>query len=197
MARYVGSPPPRGERDNAPHGDRWEDYFETGERLIWQGAPASGIVFSLGRVFISVFGLVFFSFAAMWISMALGMNSGTIVDIIFPAFGLPFAGIGLALMLGPWFGDAYLRKNTRYALTNKRGIIARTIFGRKMKSYPILKTSNVELIEGDLDTVYFFEIPYKNKDGQQGIRRIGFHQISGGAEVYRMIRALQSELNPE
>lgn len=192
MVRQIGTSP-RGERSIAPRGNSWEDYLESGEELLWQGGPDSRIAPSVGRVFISAFGAVFFSFSALWIGMALSINSGTIIDLIFPAFGLPFALIGLALIFGPWQGDAYVRKHTRYALTNKRGIIARTVFGRKMTSYPILKDSYV-VLDRALGTVYFFEIPYKNNDGREGVRRIGFHQIPDAAEVYRIITDLQARL---
>lgn len=169
---------------------RWEDYFDSGERLLWQGAPGRGIRFSLGGLILSVFGLFFLSFSMVWVGMALQMSTGSAMDYLFPMFGMPFVLVGLWLVVGHWFFDAYKRKNTRYALTTKRALIARTLFGRRMESYEISATSPLTLVEGKSDTVNFAEKTVRGKNGTSQVP-IGFRFISDGRQVYNMLEEIK------
>ena len=186
MARKVGmSRPSQNTESNS-----WEDYLERDEKLIWQGAPATGLRFSTSGLGLSVFGFFFMSFSMVWVVMAFSMGGGTGAEKLFPLFGVPFVLVGLWLVAGHWFFDAYKRKYARYALTNKRAIIARAHFKRRMESYPISEHSPIHLISGKLDTVNFAQKTYRTKNGTQ-IKNIGFRFIPDGKEVYDLLRTVK------
>lgn len=124
--------------------------------------------------------------------MAASMGGGSGVESLFPLFGLPFVLIGLWLVFGHWFFDAYKRKNARYALSSKRAFIARTMLGRRMESYPIDHTSQIRLISGKLDTVHFAQKTYRTKNGTS-VKNIGFRFIPDGQEVYDLLRKVREE----
>jgi len=181
MARKIGMNRAR----NSTASNRWEDYLDPGEKLLWQGAPATGLRFTGVGLMLSVFGLFFFAFAVFWVFMAASMGAG----FFFALFGVPFVLIGLWLLAGHWFFDAYKRKRARYALTNHRALIARTVFGRRMESYPIDAASPLELESGKLDTVNFAQRVYRGKNGINVVK-IGFRYISDGQEVFDLLRGV-------
>lgn len=184
MTRKIGMSRP----DKTRESNRWEDYLGPGEKLLWQGAPATGLRFTGAGAVLSFFGIFFLGFALFWISMAASMSGG----ILFPLFGVPFVLVGLWLVFGHWFFDAYKRKKARYALTSKRALIARTLFGRRMESYPILRDSQIRLISGKLDTVHFAQKTYQTKNGTS-VQNIGFRYIRDGQEVFDLLSKVQKD----
>lgn len=188
MARKIGmNRPSKNTGSNS-----WEDYLDAGEKLIWQGAPATGLRFSGSGLVLSFFGVFFLGFAVFWVTLAFSMGGGSGMERVFPLFGLPFVLIGLWLVAGHWFFDAYKRQRARYALTNKRAMIARTLFGRRMESYPIDGHSQIRLVSGKLDTVHFAQKTYHTKNGAR-VENIGFRFISDGQMVYDLLRAVKEE----
>jgi len=190
MARKIGMSRPVKNTDS----NNWEAYLDPDEKLIWQGAPATGLRFSGSGFILSFFGIFFLAFALFWTGIAASMGGDSGIEGIFPLFGVPFVLIGLWLVAGHWFFDAYKRKRSRYALTNKRAIIARTVFNRRMESYPIERANQIRLISGTLDTVHFAQKTYRTKNGTS-VKNIGFRFIQDGQAVYDLLRKVQEVIN--
>ncbi len=169
----------------------WAPYLDPDERLLWEGTPRAGLRFKASDAFLSFFGAVFFGFSAFWIAMA-GWLSGDdgAMGILFPLFGLPFLLVGAYLMAGRFFWDSYARSRTRYALTSKRGIIAKEALGRSLKSYPIRDDTEIDYQPGPEAIIYFGKQVRRGKNGTY-VTNHGFEYIQGGDEVYRLIRAVQ------
>lgn len=68
------------------------------------------------------FSLIWGGFAIFWEFTALNGKAPS----FFPLFGVPFVLIGLFLIFGRFFLDAWLRNRTFYALTDRRVLIARS-----------------------------------------------------------------------
>ena len=188
MVRKIGMGRPGKNTDS----NRWKDYLDPDEKLIWQGAPATGLRFSGAGFILSFFGIFFLSFALFWVGMAASIGGGSGIEAAFPLFGVPFVLVGIWLVAGHWFFDAYKRKHARYALTSKRALIARTVFGRRMESYPIERGNQIRLISGTLDTVHFAQKTYRTKNGTQ-VKNIGFRFIRDGQSVYDLLRKVQED----
>ena len=178
-------------RQKSTRSNHWQDFLGPGEKLLWQGAPATGLRITGAGIFLSVFGIFFLGFSVFWVTMAVGIG-GSGAGAIFPIFGLPFVLVGVWLVAGHWFYDAYKRKHARYALTNQRALIARTVFGRRMESYPIDQNSQITLVSGKLDTVNFAQKAYRGKNGTSVVN-IGFRYIPDGQEVFELLRKVQKE----
>lgn len=104
------------------------DQIQGDERLLWADKPARGIKFRTSDIFFTFFSLFWLSFSIFWTTMAMEGS------IFFALFGIPFILIGVYLLFGRYIADAISRKNTVYALTNKRIIIKSGIFTKVYKS---------------------------------------------------------------
>lgn len=104
------------------------DQIEGDEKLLWADKPLRGIKFRLSDIFITFFSLFWLGFSIFWTYMAMEGS------IIFAFFGIPFILVGVYLFIGRYFIDAISRKNTVYALTNKRIIVKSGIVSKTYKS---------------------------------------------------------------
>lgn len=206
MAREIGMGGKAPERSRTG----WERYLAPDEKFLWQGAPVGGIRFSPILVFLSIFGMIFAAIPMVAL-FSVSINSGTIIDYILYGVIWFFILIGLAFIIGPWPLDAKMRNSTRYALTDKRAIIASTLFGRVLSSYPLNGDAPLEHIKGRLDTVNFsfssagvrqqekdatpHTNPLTSRNAGPSKRitgtpvTIGFRSIADGQEVFALLQA--------
>lgn len=170
--------------------NRWEDYLEPEEKLLWQGAPAIGIRSSAAGVTRTLSGLVLLGFLAYWIVRLSNFEENAPIKYQFLLIFAPFLVIGLWMVAGHWFFDAYKRKHSRYALTSKRALIARSLFKRKFETYEIAANAPISLTEGKLDTVNFAQKVYKTSRGTKTVN-IGFRYIEDGSKVFELLKTVR------
>ena len=91
------------------------------ETIVWTGrAPAALRLRPIDAILIP-FSLMWGGFALFWESSVI--NDGA--PLFFRLWGIPFVVIGVYLVLGRFLVDAYLRGQTRYAITDRAVYIAR------------------------------------------------------------------------
>ena len=174
------------------------------EKVLWTGIPKQGIMFRGSDIFLIPFSLLWGGFAFFWEFMALS-SIGNLDDpfgLIFPLFGIPFVLVGIYLIIGRFFVDAYIRSRTYYGLTDSRAIIIGGLFGRQIRSLNLNSTANISLKEGsdDRGTLIFgqdsagaaFAVGgWPMGSGQKAPR---FESIAGARHVFSQIRKIQSRL---
>ncbi|KIQ70352.1 hypothetical protein [Wenxinia marina] len=205
MTDSTGDPPRMEEpREETPAG--WEDILAPGERILWQGRPAGGIVWSDLVSVQTVFGLFFTGFAVFWTSMASGMgvprNAPGIFNL-FPLFGLLFVGIGLYQVVGRLFWDAFARNRTHYTLTDRAAYIATDLPGkRSLETHRLSGDVPPRLEDGDFGTVWFGEKTHHRPGGWRGgkYRRartwstpVGFRRIPDARRVFGLVRQASAD----
>ena len=127
--------------------------LDAGEKLLWSGRPAQGIVFRSSDIFLIPFSILWGGFAIFWEVMALTAigrsepQAPDMVRYVFPLFGLPFVAIGLYIMAGRFFVDRAQRRKTLYGITDRRVIIRSGLFRRTTKSLNLRTLSDVTLSE--------------------------------------------------
>ena len=95
--------------------------LDDGEQLVWSGQPRQGVFLQpTDAVFIPV-SLLWGGFAFYWEYMVVSTHQFWVLQL----WGIPFVLIGLYLVVGRFFADAYMRSRTYYGLTDKRVIIMR------------------------------------------------------------------------
>jgi hypothetical protein len=126
--------------DLAPH-------LLNGEKIIWWGQPARGLLFT-GRDWLLIpFSLLWGGFAIFWETRAIGANAPLFMKL----WGIPFVLIGLYLIAGRFLLDAWIRRGICYAVTDRRVLILRTGPFRKFSAMSLAQLPVVSLSEGSND----------------------------------------------
>jgi hypothetical protein len=91
-----------------------------GKRILWSGKPGQGLLLTGQDIFLIPFSLLWFGFAIFW---TVGVSRRA------PDFFILWSGmficIGLYFVVGRFFVDAWMRRGLRYAVTDRRILIAR------------------------------------------------------------------------
>jgi len=168
----------------APTG--WEDIFEPGEVLLWQGRPDPKIVWQKGHFLPAILGLSVAGLGILWIFFTpLGDGYASILGV-FLLLLAAFLGIGPPVM------SAMVRKATWYSLSNRRGFIAmnREQVGRKLSAYVIEPDFDIKFDGQDPATI-MFAIEIRQPGSASYIAKISFDRIAEGQKVYDMMRSIQ------
>jgi hypothetical protein len=103
------------------HADVFQDKLLAGERVVWSGRPAQGILFTPRDILMIPFSLLWGGFAIFWETTVVTAGA----PWFFALWGVPFVAAGLMLIFGRFLIDAYLRERLYYAITDRRVLIAR------------------------------------------------------------------------
>lgn len=134
----------------------WDGVLEPGERLLWQGRPDGALSFAGFEVGSAVFGVAMMGFALFFIRQGMDALAEGPTGIVFPLGGLVFLALGANMAGGRHFVEAWKRRHTWYSLTTRRAFIATEIFGRRrLKSFPIDASTELDLVDGPLQAVGF------------------------------------------
>jgi hypothetical protein len=114
-----------------------------GEKILWSGRPGQGLLFTAPDWFLIPFSLLWCGFVIFWEAMVLHSKAPG----FFALWGVPFILAGLYFTVGRFVIDAYLRGNTRYALTNRRILIARSGAFGKVTSVSLDRLPDMQLTE--------------------------------------------------
>jgi hypothetical protein len=178
--------------------DAWEDFFQPGETLIWDGAPLPGI-HGWGKIIgLALFGIPFLVIGTGILVTGLALLVGPTwadfgLGVFIAAFSIPFAGIGAFLVFGQGIAAAQAHRRIRYALSTRCAYIGTTWLKPSLEIYPILKSTPVGLEKGRMaDTVWFHVRNEKDSDGDLSTTRIGFDNIADGDKVLSLIRSIQA-----
>lgn len=116
------------------------EYTNNGEALIWTGRPVQGIRLRKSDWVLIPFSLLWGGFAIGWEIGVLMMGAGW----FFALFGIPFVIIGLYLIIGRFFHDAWYRSKVYYGMTAEELFIKRP---KSVENIPFTKINNLEVQE--------------------------------------------------
>ena len=160
--------------------------------LEWTGRPRQGIYLRSSDLLGIPFSLMWGGFSIFWESMAIRSGNGFMI-----LWGIPFVCIGLYMIAGRFFWDAYLRNNTSYALTRDRALFVRGGLKPKMLSVYLPTVASINLTAqpdgtgtitfGDVDKSNVFSDPFNTRKTVPE-----FESIINAADVYRKCLAAQS-----
>jgi len=138
------------------------------EQLLWTGAPRQGLRLRPADAFMIPFSLLWGGFAMFWEYSVLrgfqGQDSHS-PPLFFALWGVPFVLMGLYLIVGRFFVDAFQRARTVYAVTNKRALIVTTWWNRQVNSVslqPLPAISLTEKSDGSGTITFGPQLPYNH-----------------------------------
>jgi hypothetical protein len=114
-----------------------QDELLPSETVLWSGQPSSSVIFHRQDGYLIPFSLMWGGFAIFWESMASAIAAprhGHAAPGFFLLWGIPFVVIGQYLIWGRFLYDAWLKKRTYYAVTNKRVIALQNGFSHRTVS---------------------------------------------------------------
>ena len=169
---------------DAPTG--WEDIFEPGEVLLWQGRPDPAIVWQKRHILPVMLAISVAILGVIWIFFTPLGNGYTVVMGVVLLLLAAFLGIAPPVM------SAMVRKATWYSLSNRRAFIAmhRPQVGRKLATYVIEPDFEIKYDGNDPATI-LFAIETRQPGNASYLAKISFDRISDGQHVYGLMRAIQ------
>jgi hypothetical protein len=127
-------------------------YLQPGEGLLWWGRPRQGFMLTARDVLLVPFSLAWGGFAIFWETLVV---SGDDPSVLFALWGVPFVLIGLYMIAGRFFHDAWKRSRTIYGLTAQRALILR---GDRFSALPLADAGKIRLqggADGGRGTIVF------------------------------------------
>lgn len=185
----------------------WRSRLEPGERLLWSGRPA--------RVARPMLHAPMERGARIAISLMCG-GLGLVALFLFlpaargdPLFMAPVLALAGALFLAVWYFNAgkivvdrAILARTRYALTDRRAIIARLLFGRTFTvDYTLGRMTPVTwngAVPGHViffahDSPSFQHLPSGGVTMGRTRHVVGFHYLADAGRACLLLRQLQAE----
>lgn len=133
--------PVRGGNHVAP--DIFSGRLLPGERIAWSGQPSQGLLLTPRDIFLIPFSLLWCGFAIFW---TVG-SSGARAPGFFTLWGAMFVCIGLYFVFGRFLVDAWVRRGMRYAVTDRRILIARPAPFSKFTAVSLAQIPDADLSE--------------------------------------------------
>lgn len=176
--------------------------LDPGEKVLWAGQPRQGIFLRASDAAAIPFSLLWGGFAIFWETMALtmtrhGKGAPLFVQIIFPLWGVPFVVIGLYMIFGRFFYDAWRRARIWYGVTDRRALIVRTGPTRTVTSFDLRSLGEVVFQEhGDgTGTLIFGPVVVSRNRGFNflgaGVPPNAFDHTPDANQAYRIVRQVQ------
>jgi hypothetical protein len=180
--------------------DLFLDELVEGEEILWLGQPDASKLFSGHDIFLIPFTLLWGGFALYW---NIGVwTSGS--PFFFRLWGLPFLLVGFYLVIGRFLYKQWSKRNTYYAVTNKRLLILSTGFRHNLQAF---RLSNLPDLTKSINwdgtgTVTFGKPPARSmwrnnsmnlsNSGMElfGYSLPGFYDIPNANDVYALINEL-------
>lgn len=161
------------------------------ERTLWRGRPRQGLMLRGADILMIPFSLLWGGFALYWqYSVA-----STDAPLLFRLWGIPFALVGLHMIAGRFFVDAWQRAKTEYEVSSESIIIRSGLFRRSEQVLALRELADFSLTENSKgEGTITFGVSSAGDvfsglaswPGVEGMPR--FDSIANARKVYEIIR---------
>ncbi len=114
-----------------------------GERLLWTGRPKQGVLFTGTDVFLIPFSLIWSGMVVSFLFLPGPGGPDGMTTVVLTAF----VCLGFYMLVGRFIVDAWVRREVRYAVTDRRVLIARPEPFSKFTALKIEQLPEVDLNE--------------------------------------------------
>jgi len=182
----------------------------SGENVYWAGMPNPSVIFHSDDWYAIPFSLLWGGFTIFWEASVLGYwgngPRGGTPSLFMTIWGIPFVVIGQYFIWGRFLLDAWLKRRTFYAVTNRRVLVVQEGWKRKISSTFLEAIPNVEREGVMMGTLWFgTKYPLIVGRSQRGrsLSRISigdvpvFADIEDVDSVYRLVMELKEKARKE
>jgi hypothetical protein len=176
----------------------------TGETFLWTGRPNPSVVFHSDDWYLVPFSLLWGGFAIFWEAGVLGYwgsgaKHGTPSSFM-ALWGIPFVVIGQYFIWGRFLRDAWLKRRTFYAVTNRRVLVMQEGWKKKTSWAYISSIPTVGREGSNIGTLWFgpkFPVMGGRGQNKRAMSRFSigavpvFADIDDLDSVYRMVLNLR------
>jgi hypothetical protein len=167
---------------------QFKPYLAPNESVRWAGRPEQGLVFRSSDMLFIPFSLLWCGFAIFWESLA--VSSGVAFMML---WGVPFVAVGLYMVVGRFFYDAFLRSRTHYALTQHSALMLGGLNGQKVTTVDLRTLQELHLKPRNYGRGTIVFGPDSTSFGPFSNRHTApaspeFFSIEGAANVYAQIQ---------
>jgi len=136
---------------------RLQPELMSGESLLWAGQPNPKVIFHSDDWTMIPFSLLWGGFAIFWEAAVLGIwgHSQHHAPAFFALWGVPFVLIGQYMIWGRFLYDAWIKRRTYYAVTDKRVLVLQEGRKRKTSFTYIDAIPTIEREGGQTGTLWF------------------------------------------
>ncbi|EKE25758.1 MAG: hypothetical protein ACD_5C00042G0003 [uncultured bacterium] len=127
-----------------------EKVLDENEKVIWEGKPDFWPFFLGGTVPLTIFGIFWMGFMAIFIFTSF-KTPGPFRYVIFL---MPHFWIGLGMLFGPAIYNYFVYRFTFYVITDRRVIFQAGIIGRDFKFVDFDQITNAEVNVGIFDKLF-------------------------------------------
>jgi hypothetical protein len=168
--------------------DELRSHLDSGEKLLWVGRPAQGMVLTQLDWYAIPFSVVWLGFAvySFWPFSTKTpeplKSPGPLA--LFVVAGLLFIGIGIYVLIGRFIADRLYRSRLIYGVTDRRAIIVSGLRRRSVQSIYLSSLSALTLEErrDGSGTIYFGDQP----SHWHGAYGPGFSTQQSGTQFFRI-----------
>ena len=184
----------------------------SGESLYWAGMPNRGVIFHSDDWTMVPFSLLWGGFAIFWETGALGYwgkgPRGGVPSLFMAIWGIPFIVIGQYMIWGRFLYDAWLKRRTYYAVTNRRVMAVQEGWKRKASSMYLEAIPSIDR-EGTTTGTLWFGTKYPMFTGRGSGKKtrnmsrfyLGdvpvFADIDDVDSIYRLVWELREKMRKE
>lgn len=176
--------------------DSIKTQLDPSELVLWAGQPKQGVMLRGSDAMMIPFSLLWGGFAFFWEWSVLHSDA----PAFFALWGIPFVAIGIYIIVGRFFVEAWQRSKTHYAVTNERIVIVDGLYKSTVRSAQMSGLTEMSLSENanGVGTISFgpSSVPamFRTFSAWPGMReRLGlqFDMVPNAKSVHDLIRSTQ------
>ncbi|HCS21460.1 MAG TPA: hypothetical protein DIW47_13025 [Bacteroidetes bacterium] len=121
------------------------DQLSGKEQILWASRPIQGLRLRNSDKYMIPFSLLWCATVVIWEWFTLSMGE---LGKTMAWFGVPFMLIGLYLLIGRFFMDAFIRRNTFYALSSKKILVKTGRWNSSIDQFPLKSIKRITVEQG-------------------------------------------------
>jgi hypothetical protein len=176
--------------------DSIKTQLDRSELVLWAGQPKQGVMLRGSDALMIPFSLLWGGFAFFWEWAVIHSDA----PAFFALWGIPFVVVGIYIIVGRFFVDAWQRSKTHYAVTTERILIVDGLYKSTVRSAQLSGLTEMALSEhaNGVGTISFgpSTLPaiFRSLSGWPGMReRLGlqFDMVPDAKSVLGLVRSTQ------